>query len=83
MTIIIKELLEIKVDSLICQDMDRFAHTVPCEHQEHESVQTVDITIHTVEAIAVTPQSITFSFENGNIFTAQVAIDDYYKVEVI
>lgn len=80
MTIIIKELLEIKVDSLICHDMDRFAHTVPCEH---ESVQTVDITIHTVAAIAVTPQSITFLFENGNIFTAQVAIDDYYKVEVI
>ena len=79
MTVFIRELAENSIDKLICQATDRLAKTVPSE----ESSNTVDVTINAVGSIVVTPETVTFIFENQWMFCAEITVDDYYKIEVI
>lgn len=80
MQIIIKSLSIEKVDNLICQDMDRFAKVV--EHKEEDAV-FVDITVHSVKSVVVCEETVTFIFDNGNMFLTHITVTDYYKLEVL
>lgn len=80
MHIIIKSLSIEKIDNLICQDMDRFAKTV--EHKEDDAV-FVDVTIHCVKSVIVCEETVTFIFDNGNMFCSHITVTDYYKLEVL
>ena len=80
MQIIIKSLSIGKIDNLICQDMDRFAKTV--EHKEDDAV-FVDVTVYCIKAVVVCEETVTFIFNNGNMFVADITVTDYYKIEVL
>lgn len=80
MQIIIKSLSIEKVDNLISQDMDRFARVV--EHKEDDAV-FVDITVRCIKSIVVCEETVTFIFDNGNMFVAYITVADYYKLEVL
>lgn len=80
MQIIIKSLSAEKIDNLISQDTDRFAKVV--EHKEDDAV-FVDITIHCVKSVVVCEETVTFIFDNGNMFLAHITVTDYYKLEVL
>lgn len=80
MNIVINSLNAEKIDNLICPDMDLRAKTV--EHKEEDSV-FVDVTVVAVKAVVVCEETITFIFNNGNMFVAEISNNDYYKIEVL
>lgn len=80
MQIIIKSLSIDQIDNLICQDMDRFAKTV--EHKEDDAV-FIDVIISCIKSVVVCEETVTFIFNNGNMFVANVLVTDYYKLEVL
>ncbi len=80
MQIIIKSLSIEKIDNIICQDMDRFAKTF--EHKQEDAV-FVDVVVQCIKAVVVCEETVTFIFNNGNMFVANITVTDYYKIEVL
>ena len=77
MQIFINNLAEDKIDNLICSDMDRFASSVV------HDMDCLDIHVVSVQSFIVTPETITFIFENNNSFVANIPQDCYHKIEVL
>lgn len=80
MQITIKSLSADRIDNLICQDMDLFAKVV--EHKEENAV-FVDLVVYKVKSVVVCEETVTFIFNNGNMFVANITVNDYYKLEVL
>lgn len=78
MTVFIRELAEKEIDKLICQTTDRLAKSVPSETED-----CLDVTINAVGSLVITPETVTFIFENQCMFCAEITVDDYYKIEVL
>ena len=82
MTVIIKEVASNKIDNLINPAMDKFAKSVPSVKVEGYD-DYFDVSIGSVQFIVATQETITISFESGEMCILQLPVEYYYKIEVI
>lgn len=84
MQIHISDLLKSKLNELSRPELSRPVPSRPVSFRSVPSEDNcVDVDILSVQSLVVTPETITFIFENNYTFIANVPSDCYYKIEVM
>ena len=79
MEIIIHSLIESAIDTLICDDIDRYASLDRCATDEDN---TVDLRVR-VRTVAIDDSHIIFEFPNGSVLAVNLPSTHYHKIEVL
>lgn len=84
MQIHISDLINSKLDELTRPVPSRSVPSRPVPFRYVPSVDScIDVDIVSVQSVVVTPETITFVFEDNYAFVANVPSDCYYKIEVM
>lgn len=86
MQVYITDLLKSKLDEMTRSVPSRSvpSRPVPFPFRSVPSVDDcVDVDVVSVQSVVITPDTVTFIFENNYSFVANVSSDCYYKIEVL
>ena len=79
MEIIIHSLIESAIDTLICDDIDRYASL---DRRATVEDNTVDLRVR-VRTVAIDGSHLIFEFPNGSILAVNLPSTHYHKIEVM
>ncbi len=79
--------MQVHITDLLKSKLYEIARPVPSRLVPFRSVPSVDdcvdVDVVSVKSVVVTPETVTFIFENNYSFVANISSDCYHKIEVL